>query len=104
LLELEQYIIANGNKKCNSAFKHLMRIHNVSQPYTIKHTIIHIRILKFAFIALEPLEIIIQILHSLFSFKFLLQNIFPQGNTGGASGILKGKMTIPMDLKKLCEN
>jgi hypothetical protein len=63
----------------------------------------HLRMLHFAIITFRPLEILVQTIYSLFSFKFSMFNVFPQGNTGGANAIIKGQMTIPSELKKYIE-
>jgi hypothetical protein len=83
------------------AFEHLERVHIVSQPFPVEHTLTHLRMLKFALLTFRPLEIIVQTLYSLFSFKFSLLNIFPQGNTGGANAIIKGRMEIPTDIQQI---
>jgi Protein of unknown function (DUF3703) len=103
LTELKLYKAAYGQKKYKLAFQHLERIHIVSQPYPFEHTLTHVRMLKFAILRFKPFEIIVQTLYSLFSFKFSLLNIFPQGNTGGANAIKKGRMHLPLDLKNLIE-
>jgi hypothetical protein len=99
--ELVLYQNEFESKNYAFAFKHLERVHLVSQPFPMEHTIIHLRMLKFAILTCRPFEILVQILYSIFSFKFSLLNIFPQGNTGGANAIRKGKMIIPLDIKHL---
>lgn len=99
--ELGLYKTEFGCKNYDLAFGHLERIHIVSQPFPIEHTLIHLRMLRFAILTLRPFEILIQTLYSLFSFKFSMLSIFPQGNTGGANAITKGKMKIPADIKSL---
>jgi hypothetical protein len=81
------------------AFSHLERIHILSQPFPVKHTVIHLRMLFFAVRFVKPAEILVQLLYSLFSAKASLLNIFPPGNTGGANAIKKGAMPVPGDLK-----
>jgi hypothetical protein len=102
-IELGLYKTEFENKNYDLAFGHLERIHIVSQPFPIEHTLTHLRMLRFALLTFRPFEIIEHTLYSLFSFKFSMLNIFPQGNTGGANAITKGKMEIPMDLKKEME-
>lgn len=97
-LKLYKAILKRGDKKI--AFNHLERIHILSQPFPVRHTIIHFRMLLFAIRFFKPLEIAVQLIYSLFSAKFSLLNIFPTGNTGGANAIKKGKMPIPEDLQK----
>ena len=99
--ELHSYQHEYDSHNFNLAFRHLERIHIVSQPYPIEHTIIHLRMLLFAIRTFRPFEILVQLAYSLFSFKFSALNIFPQGNTGGANAIKKGRMPIPTDLKKI---
>ncbi len=99
--EKVKYDIAFADKDFQKAFQHLERIHIVSQSFPIAHTIIHLRMLKFAILTSRPLEIVIQFLYSLFSAKFSLLNIFPKGNTGGVNAIFRGKMSIPDDLRHL---
>jgi hypothetical protein len=82
------------------AFSHLERIHIVSQPYPIEHTLIHLRMLNFAIHIFKPIEITVQFIYSIFSFKFSLMNIFPEGNTGGANALTKGRMIIPTDIQR----
>ena len=98
--ELVHYKYEFEHKNYDLAFSHLERIHIVSQPFPIEHTMTHLRMLKFSALTLRPFEILVQTLYSLFSFKFSILNIFPQGNTGGANAITKGKMKIPNDLKE----
>jgi Protein of unknown function (DUF3703) len=102
--ELKMYKeeLQKGNRKI--AFGHLERIHILSQPFPLRHTIIHVRMLLFAIRFFKPVEILVQFLYSLFSAKFSLLNIFPQGNTGGANAIKKGVMPIPNDLKEFIVN
>jgi hypothetical protein len=97
--ELELYKSAFKQKNYNIAFGHLERVHIVSQPFPIEHTLVHLRMLRFALLTFRPFEILVQLLYSLFSFKFSMLNIFPQGNTGGASAIKKGQMKIPADIQ-----
>jgi hypothetical protein len=97
-LKLYKTELQMGDRKI--AFSHLERIHILSQPFPLKHTIIHLRMLLFAIRFFKPVEIMVQLLYSLFSAKFSLLNIFPTGNTGGANAIKKGKMPIPEDLQK----
>jgi hypothetical protein len=80
------------------AFRHLERIHIVSQPLPSEHAITHLRMLFFAIRTFRLFEIIIQFVYSLSSFIFSLLNIFPRGNTGGANAITKAAMPIPDDL------
>lgn len=89
------------HKNYDGAFERLERVHIVSQPFPIEHTLIHLRMLKFAVLSFRPVEILVQLLYSLFSFKFSMLNIFPQGNTGGANAIKKGKMEIPLDIQHI---
>jgi hypothetical protein len=96
--ELKSYRREFVNRNFDLAFRHLERVHIVSQPFPIEHTLIHLRMLNFAVRTFRPFEILVQFIYSLFSFKFSLLKIFPQGNTGGASAITKGAMTIPNDL------
>jgi hypothetical protein len=96
-----KYDLAFAKKDFQKAFQHLERIHILSQSFPIAHTLIHLRMLKFAIATSRPLEIIIQFLYSLFSAKFSMLNIFPKGNTGGVNAIFKGKMSIPEDLNHL---
>ena len=98
--ELKAYKLEFANRNFNLAFRHLERIHIVSQPFPIEHTLIHLRMLSFAIRTFRPFEILVQLTYSLFSFKFSFLNIFPQGNTGGADAIIKGAMTIPKDLQE----
>jgi hypothetical protein len=98
-IELGLYKTAFAQKNYDHAFRHLERIHIVSQPFPIEHTLIHLRMLQFAILTFRPFEILVQTLYSMFSFKFSLLNIFPQGNTGGANAILKGRMQIPDDIQ-----
>ena len=91
-------------KNYDLAFGHLERVHIVSQPFPLEHTLTHLRMLKFAIITIRPVEFIVQILYSFFSFKFSMLDIFPQGNTGGANAILKGQMTLPTDIQKILNN
>jgi hypothetical protein len=102
-IELELYKIEFANKNFDLAFGHLERIHIVSQPFPIEHTLTHLRMLRFVLLTFRPFEIIVQTLYALFSFKFSMFGIFPQGNTGGANAITKGKMEIPIDLKRQME-
>jgi hypothetical protein len=102
--ELGLYRTEFARKNYDFAFRHLERIHIVSQPFPIEHTLTHLRMLKFAFLTFKPIEILVQTLYSLFSFKFSMLNIFPQGNTGGANAIIKGQMTIPKDIKNILIN
>jgi Protein of unknown function (DUF3703) len=98
--ELIAYNNAFNNRNYDLAFGHLERIHIVSQPFPIEHTMVHLRMLSFAIRTFRPIEIAVQLLYSLFSFKFSLLNIFPQGNTGGANAITKGRMAVPADIQK----
>lgn len=98
--ELIAYRTEIENRNIKIAFSHLERIHILSQPFPLKHTLIHIRMLWFAIRYFNPVEIVVQFIYSLFSAKFSMFNIFPQGNTGGANAIKKGKMPIPHDLKE----
>ncbi len=98
-IELEGYKSKVNSKNYSEAFKHLERIHIISQPFPIAHTIIHFRMLKFAIITFRPLEIFVQSIYTIFSFKFSALNIFPKGNTGGANAIFKGKMELPKDIE-----
>jgi hypothetical protein len=88
-------------KNYDFAFGHLERVHIVSQPFPLEHTLTHLRMLKFAILTFRPIEILVQTLYSLFSFKFSMLNIFPQGNTGGANAIKKGRMEIPNDIQQI---
>jgi Protein of unknown function (DUF3703) len=97
--ELDSYRKEFDKHNYDLAFRHLERIHIVSQPFPIEHTRTHLRMLSFAIRTFRPFEIIVQFVYSLFSFKFSLLNIFPQGNTGGANAISKGAMPIPDDLQ-----
>lgn len=99
--ELKLYQTEFAQKNYGLAFKHLERIHIVSQPFPMEHTITHLRMLRFAFLTFRPFEILVQTLYSLFSFKFSLLRIFPEGNTGGANAIKKGRMNIPADIQKI---
>ncbi len=99
--ELTLYKTEFAKKNYDLAFKHLERIHIVSQPFPMEHTLTHLRMLKFAILTCRPFEILVQTLYSLFSFTFSLLNIFPQGNTGGASAIKKGRMEIPTDIQQI---
>jgi hypothetical protein len=96
--ELDKYKEAYRSKNYPFAFKHLERIHIISQPFPLAHTVIHLRMLKFALLRFKPIEILVQFVYSVFSAKFSLLNIFPVGNTGGANAIKKGRMPIPEDL------
>jgi hypothetical protein len=96
--ELGLYKTEFASKNYDLAFGHLERIHIVSQPFPVEHTLTHLRMLRFAILTFRPFEIVVQILYSLFSFKFSMLNIFPVGNTGGANAIKKGKMLIPQDI------
>lgn len=98
--ELDSYRKEFDKHNYDLAFRHLERIHIVSQPFPVEHTITHLRMLSFAIQTFRPFEIIIQFVYSLFSFKFSLLNIFPRGNTGGANAITKGAMPIPDDLQR----
>lgn len=102
--ELELYNLAFEQRNYDLAFKHLERIHIVSQPFPVEHTLTHLRMLRFALLTFRPLEIVVQTLYSLFSFKFSMLNIFPQGNTGGANALVKGRMTIPADIQNELNN
>lgn len=97
--EMVLYDLAFAEKDFKKSFQHLERIHIVSQSLPMAHIKIHLRMLKFAILTSNPLEIMIQFLYSIFSAKFSILNIFPKGNTGGANAIFKGKMSIPEDLK-----
>jgi hypothetical protein len=98
--ELSSYRKEFDKHNYDLAFRHLERIHIVSQPFPVEHTLTHLRMLCFAIRTFRPFEIFVQFFYSLFSFKFSLLNIFPQGNTGGANAISKGAMPIPDDLQK----
>ncbi len=96
--ELKAYQKERNIGNTNAAFQNLERIHILSQPYPMAHTIIHLRMLALAIKSFKSFEIVVQFFYSMFSFKFSLFNIFPFGNTGRANAILKGKMPIPHDL------
>ena len=98
--ELGLYKVEFAKKNYDLAFRHLERVHIVSQPYPLQHTFIHLKMLKFAILTFRPVEVLIQLIFSLFSGKFSILGIYPAGNTGGANAIFKGKMEIPEDLKK----
>lgn len=102
--ELKLYREAFAGKQYDQAFKHLERIHIVSQPFPVQHTWIHLRMLRFAFVTFRPVEILVQLVYALFSGKFSMLCIFPAGNTGGADALLKGRMKIPEDLEKEMNN
>jgi Protein of unknown function (DUF3703) len=97
--ELSAYKLEFSKSNYDRAFSHLERVHIISQPFPIEHTVIHFRMLTFAIRTLRPLEILVQFFYTLFSGKFSMLNIFPQGNTGGANALTKGEMPVPMDLK-----
>lgn len=97
-VELGKYKSSYSNKNYKLAFQHLERIHIISQPFPLAHTLIHLRMLKFAMLRFKPIEILVQFMYSLFSAKFSLLHIFPLGNTGGANALKKGRMEIPEDL------
>jgi hypothetical protein len=97
--ELKLYSLEFEKRNFDLAFKHLERVHIISQPFPWRHTYIHLKMLQFAILTFRPLEIIVQILYSLFSAKFTILGIYPEGNTGGAGAIFKGKMTLPEDLR-----
>jgi Protein of unknown function (DUF3703) len=99
--ELQLYKAEFEQKNYTLAFEHLERVHIVSQPFPVAHTLIHLRMLKFALIRFRPVEIFVQMLYALFSFKFSLLQIFPIGNTGGANAIKKGRMAIPVDIQRV---
>lgn len=99
--ELELYKNEFEQKNYDLAFAHLERVHIVSQPFPVEHTLTHLKMLRFAIFTFRPIEILVQTLYSLFSFKFSMFNIFPQGNTGGANAIKKGRMEIPLDIQQI---
>lgn len=99
--ELVEYNNAFASRNYKQAFNHLERIHIVSQPYAIEHTITHLRMLRFALQTFKPLEIIVQVLYSLLGGILSLIGFVPIGNTGGANAISKGAMEIPNDLKQI---
>ncbi len=98
-LEFKNYNADLEVKQFDQAFKRLERIHILSQPFPYEHTIVHFKMLTLAVRTFRPFEIFIQFLFTVFSGKFSLMNIFPQGNSGRAKDILKGQMEIPPDLR-----
>jgi TRAP-type mannitol/chloroaromatic compound transport system permease small subunit len=102
--EYKNYYSANSIKDFDLAWQYLQRIHILSQPYAIEHTKIHFIMFWFAIRNSKWLDIPVQLLYSLFSAKFSILNIFPQGNTGTANDIFKGKMEVPADLQTLIKN
>ncbi len=97
--ELDLCRQAFAKNEYDLVFSHLERVHIISQPFPIEHTVIHFRMLTFAIKTLRPLEILVQFFYTLFSGKFSMLNIFPPGNTGGASALTKGRMAIPKDIE-----
>jgi Protein of unknown function (DUF3703) len=100
-VELNLFATAYKLKDYNQAFSHLQRVHIVSQPYPIEHTLIHLRMLQFALVTYRPIEILVQIVYSMFSFKFSMLNIFPKGNTGGVNAVTKGRMEVSSDIESI---
>ncbi|MBL7764733.1 MAG: DUF3703 domain-containing protein [Chitinophagaceae bacterium] len=100
-LEQQQYDEAFSNKNYEKAFSHLERIHIVSQPFAIAHTISHLRMLKFAILTFRPFEILVQIIYTLLGGLLSLIGLVPLGNTGGANAISKGNMEIPNDIQTI---
>jgi hypothetical protein len=97
--ELKLYNEAIEIKNFTKAFSHLERIHVISQSHPREHTMTHFRMLRFAVLTFSPLEILIQTLYSAVSYIATVLKLYPDGNTGGASAITKGKMEIPEDIQ-----
>jgi hypothetical protein len=97
--ELDFYRQAFAKNNYDLAFSHLERVHIISQPFPLEHTVIHFRMLTFAIRTFRPFEILVQFFYTLFSSKFSMLNILPQGNTGGANALIQGRMDIPTDIK-----
>jgi hypothetical protein len=99
--EYQNYYSAIKIKAFEAAWQYLQRIHILSQPYPVEHTKIHFKMFWFALRNSKWLDIPIQFLYLLFSAKFSILKLFPQGNTGIAKDIFRGKMEVPKDLEKL---
>lgn len=98
--ELKLYHQSFSNKDFEKAFSNLERIHIVSQPFVIPHTVSHLYMLRFALQTLRPKEIIVQVFYTLLGGILSFIGLVPIGNTGGANAISKGKMEVPEDLKQ----
>jgi hypothetical protein len=99
-VELKLYKFEFDKKNYDLAFRHLERVHIISQPFPWRHTFINLKMLQFALLTFRPIEIIVQLLYSMFSAKFSTFGIYPTGNTGGANAIFKGRMAFPIDLEQ----
>lgn len=82
-------------------WRHLERAHILGQPWTVEHTQVHWRMLKFGLHIKDFKEVVGQLPRLIFGGVKSFVGRIPVGNTGGADVPPLEPMEIPEDLKAL---
>lgn len=82
-------------------WRHLERAHVLGQPWTVEHTLVHWRMLKFGIHIKDLSEVVGQLPRLAFGGVKSFVGKIPVGNTGGANVPPLQPMEIPEDLKSI---
>lgn len=99
--ELDRYRVELDKNNLSVAWRHLERAHIIGQPWAVEHSLVHWKMLQFAFSIKDGKEIIGQLPRLLVGgVKSFVGNI-PVGNTGGANVPPLQPMEIPQDIRDI---
>ena len=99
--ELQNARTAVAQNNLQLCWQHLERAHILGQPYPFQHSLVHWKMLLFAFKTKNLREIMGQIPRLLVGGILSFFGKIPVGNTGGANVPALQPMEIPEELKQI---
>ncbi len=101
--ELNGYAKEFARQNLPVAWRHLERAHIIGQPWAMEHSLVHWKMLLFAFKIKNAKEIVGQLPRLLVGGIKSFVGKIPVGNTGGANVPPLLPMELPHDLKEIME-
>lgn len=101
--ELNGYAEEFAKQNLPVAWRHLERAHIIGQPWAVEHSLVHWKMLVFAFRIKNAREIVGQLPRLLVGGIKSFVGKIPVGNTGGADVPPLLPMELPQDLKEIMQ-
>lgn len=102
--ELDKYIKERSSGNLQTAWRHLERAHILGQSYPYEHTVVHLKILKFAIKINSLREVIGQLPRLLVGGVKSFVGHIPVGNTGGSNVPALKSFPIEKELQHILNN
>ena len=102
--ELEKYRAENISGNLRNAWRHLERAHIIGQKYPFAHTLVHWKMLQFAFKIKSGKEVFGQILRLIFGGVKSFVGKNPNGNPGGTNVPPLKSFPIEKELQDILTN